>query len=53
MRGDKGSPCRTPLLHLNCLPETPLSSTDEDPEERMALIQDNHLSEKTFMLHNL
>lgn len=33
-RGDKGSSCLTPLLHLNGLPGTPFSTTEEEPEAR-------------------
>jgi hypothetical protein len=35
-RGDRGSPYRTPHLHLKNLPGTPLSSTTDEPDERMA-----------------
>jgi hypothetical protein len=52
-RGERGSPCLTPLLYLNSFPGTPFSKTKEEPEERIALIHEIQLSEKTFMLHNL
>ena len=32
-RGDKGSPCITPRLHMKWLPGTPFKSIDEESEE--------------------
>ena len=45
-KGDKGSPCLTPLLQWNCFPGTPLSRMEEKPEEKITLIQFNHKSGK-------
>lgn len=44
-RGDKGSPCLTPLLHLKGIPGTPFKRTAEEPEHKIALIQEIHLAE--------
>ena len=44
--GDRGSPCLTPLLQRKTSPHTPFKITDEDPELRMALIQEIHLLPK-------
>jgi hypothetical protein len=45
-RGDRGSPWRTPLLHLKNFPGTPFNRIADDPEERTALTQFSHLSVK-------
>ena len=44
MRGERGSPYRTPHLQWNCRPGVPLSSTDDLPEEKMHRIQLIHFS---------
>src|SRR3954470_8103730 len=45
-RGERGSPCLTPLLHLNCFLGTPLRRTEEDPEDRNLATQFLHLKLK-------
>ena len=45
-RGDKGSPCLTPLLHLNCFPGTPLRSAEDIPELKSSCIHCNHFCGK-------
>lgn len=39
-------PLIQPPLHLNRFPGMPFRRTEEDPEERISLIQEIHLSEK-------
>jgi hypothetical protein len=48
-RGEKGSPCLTPLLQWKVLPGTPLRRTEEVPEPRMSLIQLTHLEPKPLL----
>jgi hypothetical protein len=38
-KGESGSPCRTPLLHLKYFPETPLSRTAVEAEHKIFWIQ--------------
>src|ERR1041385_7905180 len=45
-RGDKGSPCLNPLLHLNCLPGMPFNRTDEDPVSNSCCTQILHFNGK-------
>src|ERR1043165_3055725 len=45
-RGDKGSPCLTPLLHLNCFPGIPLRRTEDDPVASSSETQSLHFSLK-------
>ena len=45
-RGDRGSPCLTPLLHWNLFPSFPLRRTEEVVVERMFLIHVIHLFPK-------
>jgi hypothetical protein len=45
-KGDSGSPCLTPLLHLKNLPGTPFRSTADEPDDKIQWIQDIHLSGK-------
>jgi hypothetical protein len=49
-RGDKGSHCLTPLLHLNGCPGMPLKRIEDEPEERTTLTQEIHFSEKPLCL---
>jgi hypothetical protein len=49
-RGDRGSPCLTPLLHLKSLPATPLSNTEDVADERMSFIHSIHLEGNPFAL---
>jgi len=49
-RGERGSPCLTPLSHLNCLPGTPFSRMEVYPEEKSILIHYSHLSGKPMVL---
>ena len=48
--GDNGSPCRTPRLHWNFLPGTPLRMTDEFPVDKIVLIHEIHLLGKPIRL---
>jgi len=45
-RGDRGSPCLTPLLDSKSLPGKPFRRTDDVPEERMSFIQWFHFPRK-------
>lgn len=42
-KGERGSPCLTPLLHLNSFLETPFKSTEEDAVVNNILIHLSHL----------
>jgi hypothetical protein len=46
INGERGSPWRTPLRHLNFLPGTPFKITVEVPVDRILLIQAIHLCGK-------
>jgi hypothetical protein len=50
MDGDKGSPSLTPLLHLKDIPGTTLSNTEDVPESRSFLIQEQNLGPKPLSL---
>jgi len=45
-RGERGSPCLTPLLQWKVLPGTPFNRTVDVPELRMELIPDHHFMSK-------
>ena len=45
-KGDRGSPCLTPLLHLNYLPGVPFKRIEEKPEVKITDIHCNHLPGK-------
>ena len=45
-RGESGSSCLIPLLHLNCLPRTPLRMMEEDPKLRIKRTHCCHKSGK-------
>jgi hypothetical protein len=47
-KGDKGSPCLTSLLQRKGFPGIPFRSTDEEPEDKMALIQEIQLDENSY-----
>lgn len=42
-RGDRVSPCLTPLLHSKAFPGTPLSSIDDDPVSSILCTHCTHL----------
>ena len=44
--GERGPPYLTPHLHLNCLPNRPFRSTEDDPVGRISLIQAIHFASK-------
>jgi len=48
-RGERGSPCLTPLLLLKGLPETPFSRIAGEAELKTTLIQEIHFSEKPLL----
>lgn len=52
-RGERGSPCLTPLLQWKVLPGTPFNRTADVPELRMESIQDLHFYAKTRVCHYL
>jgi len=45
-KGDKGSPCLTPLLQVKLFPGIPLSSTAEEADPKIFLTQLIQVSEK-------
>jgi hypothetical protein len=49
-RGERGSPCLTPLLHLNSFPTVPFNQTEEVATPKISKTQCNHLSEKPLAL---
>jgi hypothetical protein len=49
-RGDKGSPCLTPLKQLKVFPGIPFNNTAECPELRMLWIHPIHYSENPLCL---
>jgi hypothetical protein len=51
-KGDKGSPCQTPLLQTNCLPGIPFRRIAEVPELKISLIHPSQTLLKP-MLHHL
>jgi hypothetical protein len=51
-RGDRGSPCLTPLLQWKTLPSTQLSKTDGVPEDKDISNPSDPFTRKPFVLHN-
>jgi len=49
-KGDRGSPCLTPLLHLNYLPGVPFRRIKEKPDVKIMEIHSNHFSGKPIYL---
>jgi hypothetical protein len=47
-KGDKGSPCLTPLVQWQVFPGTPLSRTNEVRELKMLFFQLNQVSLEPF-----
>lgn len=51
-RGERGSPCLTPLKQLKVFPGDPYRRTTEVAEEKIRLIHCSHFCPKPFFFHN-
>jgi hypothetical protein len=52
-RGERGSPCLTPLVHLKSFPAVPLRRTEEVAVDNSSSIHLNHFGGEAFSMKHL